>query len=149
MTYLWSNVIILTANEHVIMKKDARYLLKKFTQNTSTVVSKFLLRELRLGTLINWNHPPYIWQFFILIYLMKAIRMLELRWHMFIFFFNLFLQKGWYLHFFDNRVGSPGWSHKSVLLWIGYLSTKMSCFIFLYYYWKISWSIWTCKIYCL
>ena len=92
---LWVDTITLTANAHVIMHKEVRYLVKKFTHNTSPVVSPFKWRELHLSTFKNWNHSPYPWKIFILVYLMKVIRMLTLLRHIFIFFFNLFLQKGW------------------------------------------------------
>ena len=73
----WVDTIILNTNEHVIIQKYARYLFKKFTHNTSLVVSQFIWRELHLSTLTNWNHPPYLWHIFILIYLMKFIRIIE------------------------------------------------------------------------
>ena len=98
MTCLWVNTIILTENSHAIMQKDVRYLVNKFTHNTSLVVNMFLCRELRFSTLTNWNHPPYLWHNFIIIYLMKVIRMLALLRHIFVLFLNFFLQKKWYLH---------------------------------------------------
>ena len=95
MTCLWGDTIILTENSHAIMQKDVRYSVKKFTHNTSLVVSTFLCREFRFSTLTNWNHPPYLWQNFIIIYPMKVIRMLALLRHIFVLFFNFFLQKKW------------------------------------------------------
>ena len=46
----------------------------------------------------NWNHPPYLWHNFILVCLIKLIRILALLWNIFIFLFNLFLKNKWYLH---------------------------------------------------
>ena len=74
MMCLWFNKISLTANAHVIMQKYISYLLNKFTHNTSLVVSLFLWRELCLITLKNWIHPPYLRHNFILVYIMKLIR---------------------------------------------------------------------------
>ena len=95
---LWINTISLTWNEHVVTQKDVRYLVKKFNNNNSQILSPFLWRELRLSTLKNLNHPPYLWQNLIIIYLMKGIRMLALLRHIFVLSFNLFLQNKWYSH---------------------------------------------------
>ena len=91
-TCLWVDTLVMTANAHVILHKDARHLVKIFTHNIYLVVSPFLFRELRLRNLINWNHPPYLCHNLIFIYLMKVIRILALLRHIFLFFFNIFLQ---------------------------------------------------------
>ena len=44
------------------------------------------------------NNPPYLCHNFILVYLIKVIRMLALLRHILVFFFNLFLQKKGHLH---------------------------------------------------
>ena len=98
MKFLWFNKISLTANAYVIIHKYIRYLVNKFTPNNYLVVGTFLWRELHLSTFKNWNHPPYLWQNFIFIYLMKLIRMLAPLRHILVFIFNLLLQNKWYLH---------------------------------------------------
>ena len=95
MTCLWVDSISLTENAHMIMHKYVRYLVNKFTHNTYLVVSTFIWRGMRLYNLTNWNHPTYLWHDFVIIYLMKMIRVLALLWHILILFFNLFLQKKW------------------------------------------------------
>ena len=120
-------------NAHVIMQIYFRYLVNKFTHNTSLVVIIFLFRELRLSTLTNWDHPPYLWQNSILIFLMKVIRMLALLWHIFVFFFDFFLQNK-NSSIIDNHVGPHAWLSNAVSFFISYLSTSMSCFRIFHYF---------------
>ena len=98
MEFFWFDTIRLTANAQVIINKDIRYLVNKFTHNTSPVVSTFLWKESRLRTLTNWNHPQYLWPNFILMYPMKLISMLSLMQYIFVFFFILSLQNKQYPH---------------------------------------------------
>ena len=122
MTCLWVIKISLTANVHMILHK----YVNKFTPNTYLVVSLFQSRDLRLITLTNWNYPTYLWQNFILIYLMKVIRMLSLLQQIFVLFFS-FSYKTNDISILDNHVESHGWFRKVVLFWISYLSTIISC----------------------
>ena len=131
MTCLWVDIICLTENAHMIMQKYVSYLVKKFTRNTSLVVIPFLCSELRLRTLANWNHPPYLWKNPVIIYLMKVISMLALLLQIFVLFFNLFLQK-MDIFILYNHMGSHRWLHKAVFLCIKSLSTIMYYFIFFY-----------------
>ena len=78
MICLWVDTISLTSNAPVIMHKDVRCLVNKFTHNTSLVVIPYLWIELILISLKNRNHPPYLWQNLILFYLIKVIKMLAL-----------------------------------------------------------------------
>ena len=54
--------------------------------------------------------------------------------HIFVLFFNLFFTKH-YIYILDNHVVSHVWWHKSLSLYVRYLSTIMSCFRNYYYYW--------------
>ena len=137
--------ISLTANVHMIIHKDVRYLVTKFTHNTYLVVSPFLWREFCLRTLTKWNHPINPWHNFILVYLMKLVSMIALMQHIFLLFFN-FSYKRNDSSILDNHVVSHVWLRKSVSLCIRYLSTIISCFVILYYYWHSSRSTCICKI---
>ena len=79
-------------------KFDCQVLSEQVHSNNSLVLSPSIWRELRLNTLTNWKHPPYLWHNFNLIYLMKVVSMIALPWHIFVFFLNLFLQKGLQIH---------------------------------------------------
>ena len=96
--YLWFDTISLTTNAHVIMQNYVRYLVNKFTHNTSLFVSPFLWRYLHLSTLTNWNHPPHQREHFIIIYLMKVIRIRALLQQIFGFVLKRFLQNKWYMY---------------------------------------------------
>ena len=85
-------------NKHVIIQKDVRYLVNKFTHNTSLVVSPFLWTELLLITSIFFNNTPYLWHNFIIIYLIKVIRILALLRQIFLFFLKFFLKIKWCIH---------------------------------------------------
>ena len=84
MKCLWADTISLTVNVKSVMQKYFRYLVKEFTHNPFLVVIPFIWRSLRLITLINWNHQPHLWQNFILIYMVKVLRILELMQHIFV-----------------------------------------------------------------
>ena len=71
MICLWFNTKIMTANAHMIMHKGVSFLVNNFTHNSCIIVSTFLWRVFRLVPLISWNHQPYIWNNFIVIYLMS------------------------------------------------------------------------------
>ena len=93
----------------------------------------------------NPNHPPYLWNNFILVYMRKVIRIIALLWHILVFFFNFFLQKN-HISIIDNHVGSHGLLRKTGSLCISYLSNIKSCSIMFYYYWQIIRSNWIWKI---
>ena len=92
--FCWVDTIRLTENEYMIIQKNVRYLMNKFTHIAYLVASPFLWRELHFSILTNWNHPPYLWYNLILIYLIKVIVILALMQHIFILLFDSFLQKG-------------------------------------------------------
>ena len=127
LTCLWVDTISVTENEHVNLQKYVNYLVSKFTQNTYLVVIQFSWRALHLWTVTNWIHTPYLWHYFIIIYIMKVIRILALLQHIFVVFLNYGLQTN-DRHILDNNLGSHGWLCKLVLLCIMYLSNNMSCF---------------------
>ena len=116
MICLWVETISLTENAHMITHKEPRYLLNKLTYNNYLVVSQFIWREFRLSTLTNWNHPPYLWHNFILVYTIKLIRMLALLWHIFVLFFNLFLQMKLLLHYWQLYVITRMVAQSSILV---------------------------------
>ena len=57
-------------------------------------LSLFLWRAFILSTLTNWNHQPYIWHNFILVYQIKVIKILVLLQEIFMLFFASFFPKG-------------------------------------------------------
>ena len=53
MKCVWVDTISLTKNSHMIMQRDVRYSVNKFTQNTYIYASTFLWRALQIKTI---NH---------------------------------------------------------------------------------------------
>ena len=79
-------------NAYIMIQSDVRFLVNKFTFNTSLVVSQFLYSLLHLSILTSLNHQPYIWHNLIIICQIKLTIILALLKYIFVFFFTSLFQ---------------------------------------------------------